>query len=538
MARLLSPGTEYVACLTQRILALTGPSGAGKTAVLRALSRPDALRFDVVEWQQHASFHDSGDRMSAVERFAAFLQAAATYPRLALKTHGGAMPHAGARRIILVEDWPNLFHPETRDRVHAALQQFVVGVGAPLVLVISDSVPRLDADTPWDDQPQARRAAHMDVRMAVPPSVRSHPAFAEIRFNPLTARMIHGALMRRDPTASHARLADVAAASDGDIRSAMMQAALPGTADTSGRTSAMIVFHAIGRVLYNKRVGDPDSADKGDPSAQHTAQEYVARRPWRTPYRPSLVDMEHMWAHIPVDASTFALYLHHNLLGFVNEVDEAMHALEALSIADALTASEPGPASAPYLFHTSVRGVLDALPSPVTRRGQTLTKPAYWASRQRQDTCEAIVDSVRQAASPTHAPGLARCGAAAWATEIAPLISRWRPDAAWAPYLTWANATHDDTPQDDMDVVPPGEPAQAPAPPSPSQDAVGPARSGRVSAVWQGPATALQSGAALHTCEGACPEEGDGGLSDELEDLGTSLLRSPRGRAEHRPDPR
>lgn len=508
----------------QRILALTGPSGAGKTATLRALAKDDALHFSLVEWDNRDAYYDVGESQSAVERFSAFLQSASRYTRLPLRTRHTQTSSASPRQVILVEDWPNLFHPGTRDGVHHALERFLTQHGAPLVLIVSDSVPRAEMEA-WDDsQASQRRAAQMDVRVAVPLAVRQHPAFAEIRFNPLTTRMIQTALTPMAPSIPKHIVADMAAAASGDIRSAMNQVALWGAAGTSSdalarRESALAMFHALGRVLYNKRWHDP-SRDKETLSvsqiqqceqAERIVQVMAQSQPWRPTYRPSLVDVNEMWGQLPVDVSTFQLYLYHNMPAFTNEVDEMMHALDALSDADAYyTPSHPRAeaAAAPYLFHVTTRGVLGALPSPVPRRGQTLTKPAHWAWRERREQCEEVVAQVRML--PTDPmrhrdiSSLQRCRAATLATEILPQTAPWY--TPWtvlaAPLLAWHSThnPHEEAPHDDLDAELEPRPRPVPQTYAPSSPAF-----------------------FLHTCrrasEASPPADDDGGLSDELESL-------------------
>lgn len=444
---------------------MTGPSGVGKSATLRALARASALHFDVVEWDNRDALLEAGERQSSVERFAAFLQASARFARLALVPRGHTAEAPTPRRVILVEDWPNVSHDETRQQVHSALEQFLATTGAPLVLIVSDTVPRTEADL-WEAVDwRARRASQMDVRMVVPDVVQRHPAFTEIRFPPLTTRMIQSALAAQAPHMPPSVLADVAASSAGDIRSATTSVALlqdaPSTEALAARASALVIFHAVGRVLYNKREGDPglDVPVTPRPTPTH---------PFLPMQRLSLVHVEQLWAQLPVDASVYQMYLFHNLPAFVNEVDEMASAVEWLSEADALAAHvEPRgqAAAAQYLYQLTVRGLLTSLPSPVARRGQQLTKPAHWDLAARARACDEVLQALRR--PPTHAlaqlctpgatyrpaewamdllPYAARIDASTWGALAAPLLQlreaptigeAWREDApetwAWEP---------------------------------------------------------------------------------------------------------
>lgn len=420
----------------RRILALTGPSGTGKTATVRALAARDELDYEVVEWENEASFYEAGDRLSAAARFTEFLKRAVRYPSLPLATAGATAPSA-PRKVVLVEDLPNLAHDDTRAVFHTTLEQFVNGQipSAPhiaLVLVVSDTVPRADMElwaagseaSDW----RARRASVQDVRTTVPEAVRLHPAFAEIRFNPATNRMIQGALSSLGAAPSAALTARIADAAGGDVRNAInlysfiaasapRKRTLDGTrknADVSellgSRESAMVLFHALGRVLYNKRLGDPDEAADAAPAPEARPSRVAqllapvlgeppraaaaAAPPWLAQRRPSRVDVEQLWGSLPVDAGTFLLYLYHNLPQYTDDVDEFAPALDALSSADALLPrgeAQLGAAatSAMYGFHVATRGTLLALPSPVPRRGQAMTKPAFWDLARRLQEHEA-----------------------------------------------------------------------------------------------------------------------------------------------------
>lgn len=393
----------------RRILVLTGPAGAGKTATVRALSQSDALDFDVVEWLNHETYSDRGVTRSVCEQFRSFLLSTARFRPLPLASRDSAA-HSRPRCVLLVEDWPNLSHLETRQGVHVALEHFLEAVPhMPLVLIVSDSIPRSDTEA-WDGSMdwRARRAWQMDIRAAVPERVRTHPACAEIRFNPLTPRMIQSALVRQVPHIPTPVLADLAEASGGDIRQASTAARAPTMLSKSD--AALALFHALGRLLYNKRLGDPDVTGKGPavPPPHHR-------------HRPSMVDVEALWTQLPVDASTFQVYVHHNLLQFADDIDHVVMALDAMSYADTMRLSSHGSYDEQYAFECMARGVLLSLPSPVRRRGQQLTKPALWEAMERRRACDeaflrVVSDDVRY--------GRTRCRQDELAAYVLPLSAR------------------------------------------------------------------------------------------------------------------
>ena len=110
---------------------LTGPAGVGKSATIRALARPDALQFDIVEWLNPDTQAEPEQSVtpffSVVDRFSAFLQSVLRFAPLPLvsrdsnrswrarstasvslteKSNDEQKRHR-QRRIILVEDWQN-----------------------------------------------------------------------------------------------------------------------------------------------------------------------------------------------------------------------------------------------------------------------------------------------------------------------------------------------------------------------------------------------------------------------------------------------
>ncbi|WFD08590.1 RFC checkpoint protein Rad17 [Malassezia vespertilionis] len=491
----------------RRMLALTGPSGAGKTATVRALAKADALDFEIVEWENKDGFYDGGMRQSAIARFAAFVHAAQRYPTLPLVPRGVPMAAPRRRKIVLVEDLPNLAHEDTRAQFHAVLEQLVqtpCAQNVPIVCIISDSVPMEEEGT--EHSWRARREAQMDVRRAIPPSVRVHSSFAEICFNPMTARMIQSALLRAAPAQHIPRmlLNEIASGAAGDVRGAVNTLALAASgrhmdatqlaSAMPARATSLALFHALGRVLYNKREGDPKTESVTPPKLdtpsrvaqlmQSVMQMPTAAsappRPWLQEKRTSLVNVDAMCAQLPVDASTFVLYLHHNMPQFTECVEECAPILDALSAADTFEMNMRA-GTAPYGLLITMRAALLALPSPVPRRGQVLTKPAFWDCARRQGE---IVQCVQNAHDALHGTSAlcdtsmhAMDARAAFATESLPWIAQLdeRVRRCAAPFLAFSPAhtlavpmdVHDGTP--DFDV--PSEACISPRtdPPAPDE---------------------------------------------------------------------
>jgi cell cycle checkpoint protein len=84
------------------------------------------------------------------------------------------------RKLVLVEDLPNILHPAVRSRFHDALRAHVECARdvAPLVLVISDAGVSVEGGSNGG----RGRDLVIDVRTIVPPGLSSTSPFTEIRF--------------------------------------------------------------------------------------------------------------------------------------------------------------------------------------------------------------------------------------------------------------------------------------------------------------------------------------------------------------------
>lgn len=395
----------------RRLLALTGPAGSGKSATIHALGAPSELNYDITEWHAESAFSDGADRISHAGRFEEFLRRAVRFTKLPFKNT------TTPRRVVLVEDLPNVSHGETQAIVARALQHCVSAPGyAPhvaVVLIISDTAPAVDSVDSW----RQRREASMDVRGVVPLSVRQHAAFAEIRFNPATPRMITGALERlAGGSVPRHMLSAIAETANGDIRGAANALSVASHDAPLGRENPLVLFHALGRILYNKRYGDPDDTEAPPPADE------IPLGAWRPAPRRSRVDIEHLWASLPVDVDTLSLYLHHNYIPFTDTIDQCANILDALSTSDTIHGDPSSNLTCSmYSFHTTTRGVLLSLPSPVPRRAQRMTKPLAWdVTARRRAYEEALAD---HAYVPSDVP-LAAVPLSEYACTVAPLLAR------------------------------------------------------------------------------------------------------------------
>jgi cell cycle checkpoint protein len=84
------------------------------------------------------------------------------------------------RKLVLVEDLPNILHPAVRSRFHDAIRAHVERAGdvTPLVLVVSDAGVSAEGGS---NSGRARDLA-IDARTVIPPELSSTSLFTEIRF--------------------------------------------------------------------------------------------------------------------------------------------------------------------------------------------------------------------------------------------------------------------------------------------------------------------------------------------------------------------
>ncbi|GEM11224.1 cell cycle checkpoint protein rad17 [Rhodotorula toruloides] len=463
----------------RRVLVLSGPAGAGKTATVRALAQE--MDAEIVEWKEGSNVDYANDdaRESLVHRFSSFLARAGMASALdfgpdpadPVSSTSAAMSSAeldegssSTRRLILLEDLPNVSHYPTKLALRSAISQYLTSprVTSPLVVIVSEAMAR-----PGDDDGggadwlsgNGRRGESLDARSVLGVEVINHPACREISFNPIAPTIMRKALLRMldraysspnpPPTAarpSQATLDLLIAHSSGDIRSAVMSLQFLTTEgaghatsfDAGGkggkakkgakkgkkrkrgddssdeeaasltsqggkekvkqllqfvtaRESSLFIFHALGKVLYNKRWGQSAEDDKKDLGRAGILQERQydklprhLRKEWTRD--PSKVDPDVLFAEAPLDTDVFLSYLHHNYSPFTNEIEECSGIMDALSESDALmTLQGEGeeawrrlPLTFLYAFQVSVRSTLLNLPSPVPRRKQVLRKSELW----------------------------------------------------------------------------------------------------------------------------------------------------------------
>ncbi|KDQ55490.1 hypothetical protein JAAARDRAFT_195860 [Jaapia argillacea MUCL 33604] len=450
----------------RRILALTGAAGTGKTATIRVLARE--LNLEILEWKNTVdeSFagdddHDDEQGQSSwrnqdyeglMQKFQAFITRASTCRSLfsgpppqsqseakpSTKTSSTSSPQlntSSKRRIILLEDLPNILHSGTQQQFHAVLETVAHSRDlTPVVLIVSDSGVRGEASDDRMASGRGRVKETVDIRTALPSSLLGSQWVTEIKFNPIASTLMTRALQSMLTSLSSSSLQHpsketldmVVESSNGDIRSAIMALQFACGArqpsfepqgkkrkkGTTGNSRALLeavtrreqslaLFHLMGKVLYNKRKGDPpgSSATKKDIQRDKELDAKIKDPPPLPSHlqlhdrRSSRVDIDAIYGDSPIDSSLYSLYIHQNYTQFCNEVDESEAISEWLSWVD-YSGGEAWYQANPHRFHLLTMGTLHSLPSPVTRRSQKIFKPEFFDVLSKHRECEDAVEDV------------------------------------------------------------------------------------------------------------------------------------------------
>jgi cell cycle checkpoint protein len=422
----------------KRLLLLKGPAGSGKTTTIGLLSKE--LGFHMHEWKNPTSTTSSeGGFVSVTAQFEDFVGRTGTFgsltfdePTEARRPVQNPSETSREKQLILVEEFPNTF-----TRTSSALQSFRSSVlnylaavtpsataffaakadaqlVTPIVMVISETL--LSTNTAAADSFTAHRL--------LGPEILTHPGVSVIEFNPIATTFMTKALdlivakearkSGRKKTVGPQviqRLTEL-----GDIRSAissleflclrgdetegwgakvnltnkkvpksskdipMTQMEQESLEMVTQRESTLGIFHAVGRVVYNKR--HPENANKSVTQPPNYFPE--RRRP-----KASEVNIETLIDELGTDTQTFVAALHENYVlscdaGDSEETLDCINgSIDALSDADLLSPDRFGISGSgrrsfqgttadnlrqdEMSFQASVRGLLYNLPNPVKR---------------------------------------------------------------------------------------------------------------------------------------------------------------------------
>ena len=437
---------------SQQLLVLKGPSGAGKTTTIEALARD--MDFDILEWRNPVGSEVSSEGYSSMSaQFDDFLSCSGRFGKLDLvgdttistlerKSHPNLGQHPNKKRIILLEEFPNISVVTSnilrsfRSSIIRFLMTSTLSQGAylsepkksnnsiiPLIMVITET--RSNSSIAAGETFTAHKL--------LGPEVLNHSRVGIIEFNPVATTFLTKALdlvlhkeagdsgRRRIPSAPMLKkLGEL-----GDMRSAIGsleflcvrkkdeddwgdQVAAGGrNADqfpmsltsmeqkslemVTQRETSVGLFHAVGKVVYNKREGTKTGSDLNCNMTQPPdhLSEHVRRR-------LSQVDVDQLANEICCDSSTFVAALHENYViscegaSFIGSLNGC---IEALSDADLFHSAGGGRSSGAgggysglaslgkateslraddISFQLAARALLFSLPDPVKRTSHPL----------------------------------------------------------------------------------------------------------------------------------------------------------------------
>ncbi|XP_060598145.1 cell cycle checkpoint protein RAD17-like [Ruditapes philippinarum] len=363
------------------ILLLTGPAGVGKTATVKVLAKE--LRCELHEWSnpladdysegfstssdwKSRSRIEAGISSSQKSQFQEFLLRANKYNTLDIFGGGGGVM---TRRIILVEDFPNMFFREAAP-FHDILRRYVQVGGSPLIFIVSDST-----------------SGDSNERLLFPKDLQAQLNIENISFNPVAMTSMTKILTKvateeslkgshKFTVPSKSVIESIAMASAGDIRgaiNALQFACLKDTCDLAaasyskgktrltkkssttgkkgsttkktlsktsssqkdeelmsigGRDTSLFLFRALGKILYCKRTDPGEDEENRAVLPSHLSQYY------RDPLQ---VDPEDVVERSHLSGDFFGAYLHQNYVEFFSSIEDLVTASEYISDADYLT---------------------------------------------------------------------------------------------------------------------------------------------------------------------------------------------------------
>ncbi|UNI14953.1 RFC checkpoint protein Rad17 [Purpureocillium takamizusanense] len=433
--------------LRQRLLILKGAAGSGKTTTMRLLAQD--MGCELLEWKNPTGTSSTGF-VSMSAQFDEFLGRGGKFGTLDMESPSSSTLTSSAngasndlaKRIILIEEFPNTFSrsSSTLNSFRSSLSHYLAAHTPslsmfgkqpqrepikPVVLVISETL--LTTTSASADSLTAHRL--------LGPDILRHPGVGVIEFNAIAPSLLAKALelivqkearksgRRRTPgPLVLKRLGEI-----GDIRNAISsleflclkgdqdadwgakvtftkqkRGARDGIGLTKGETetlemvsqreASLGIFHAVGKVVYNKRDEAPPPGDTVE-----DLPPYLSRfsRPKR-----SQVSVASLIDEIGTDTHTFISALHENYIlscestgpmDLSTPMDYVNECIEYLSLSDLLCPSRDiffggrggfsGRDSGSQLlrqdemtFEVAVRGMLFSLPNPVKRKMTTMPR--------------------------------------------------------------------------------------------------------------------------------------------------------------------
>ncbi|KAJ6088268.1 Checkpoint protein Rad17/Rad24 [Penicillium sp. IBT 16267x] len=469
----------------ESLLVLRGPAGSGKTTTISLLS--ESLDFDILEWKNPAvSEYTAQDYVSVSTQFEEFLGRGDRFGGLDLDDTVEVNDHHNSssrkQRILLVEEFPTMmsrnsglaaFRASLQRYLAAAADHKLQEIHPPVVVIVSETLLGSEISD------------NFTVHRLLGPALFNHPSTKIIDFNSIAPtfmqKALHLILEKEARTSKRARIPGPAVLDKiseiGDVRSAVSSLEFlclkgddagkwGGTltktrgkksrADTaftpmeeeslkmiSQREASLGLFHAVGKILYNKRL-DPSLVPDGT-TVLPSPPEYLSQH---RRLKVSQVAVNALADETGTDITTFVCGLHENYPSSCDGVSftENLNAcIEALSDSDILSTdrrltqgARGGMETSTALrgvgidklrqdeisFQVAARGLLFGLPYPVNRRlasgdgrgragdAHKMLYPSSLRLWRKSEEIEGLVDSwMKQMLDPFGNPHLLSHGA-------------------------------------------------------------------------------------------------------------------------------
>ncbi|PGH11812.1 hypothetical protein AJ80_06970 [Polytolypa hystricis UAMH7299] len=527
----------------QRILVLRGPAGSGKTTTLSLLSK--SLGFDVIEWKNSLGSDPSSlGYTSNGTQFEDFLGRSDKFGSLDLGNESSVVTNGVGQlsspdvkpRVIVVEEFPTSLSQSSSGlkAFRGALQRYLAAtmpqlgfssrrgksnnqpISPPIVIIVSETM--LDSAGALSDS--------FTVHRLLGPEISNHPGVNIIEFNKIAPSFILKALdlvLKKEARRSKRKRIPgpgvlTSISEIGDVRNAISMleflclrggeqqgwgGTVAGRMKKSGkagvpltsmekkslemvtqREASLGIFHAVGRVVYNKRE-DPTIAPVSEkcprlPSPPEHLQQHT--RP-----KVSQVSVDDLVNETGTDIQTFIAALHENFVLSCGDgpalVDTYERCMSELSDTDILgpdsrrnlrsTRGGVGSAANSSLyqgygtsldilrqeeisFQVAVRGLLFSLPYPVNRKAPSRSTrragdqfkmffPTSMRLWRQEEEMNGLLDVwMRRLADP--AANIATSGATSGATSTSGGVESWKKRAGMISGSSGYDTEHDTSP--------------------------------------------------------------------------------------------
>eukprot|EP00898_Chlorokybus_atmophyticus_P000377 jgi/Chlat1/133/Chrsp1S03222 len=511
------------------VLLLSGPVGAGKSAVVRVLARH--LGFDICEWNTPVPMlwsdyiHNSTPGMaflhhivpevahavglchqvahyfhalsagvsyaSKLDEFAEFLGHVSKFPTLKLATTSlvdtavsspanstPVTPDTAQpiKKLVLIDDLPYANDSTAARKLFSMLRGLALAASFPTIVIMSDD----SVSSSGTSRETFQRTMARDCQAALLAG-----GATKIAFNPMTTAAVAKAIKRiavhTDLQLPDEALEQLAESSGGDLRHAIATLQFSYSTSTpvtstrgssralprkrrrkqerwsdgfdkanrkhdfiaAGRDDVLSTFHAVGKLLYNKRLDEhgavvrsalvPEACSQASQESPNAVSPQYVRRRLEMRQEPEAVLAE---AHL--DGSSATAFLHENMLHFFHDdaMEEAADALSCISDADMLLRAprraigridlrdlEPGQVAAAAAASVASRGLLFHNTRPSESRWLPIRGPM---SAGMEVATRRNMDELREAfAAMVHCGASSHCATEPFVLELLPLLRRY-----------------------------------------------------------------------------------------------------------------